>query len=231
MTVLVPSLQPLLAPHQDALPWVTQRLMGLSHELTDEHVSFITLVFGMGYFLMVCSIFYALTVSLKTQSSVVTRGLARRWLASRSAQKWLWPYSVAAHARTTQLLLAQRIPLAEAVRLAAPAAGVLGTKITWQQIANTVERDGSVSQAIHDMQVIPSLYASLVRVGERHGTLEQSLAIVTQAFEQRLNRQIQQLEVWLGPCLLLVVGALMVAIVGWLFVPLYQIITSQAGAV
>lgn len=230
LIVLVPSLHPLLSPHKDALPWVTQQLLLLSHGITHGQLTLHRLLPWIGYALIACVALCAVAQVFKPQGVLFKQRCLELWLGSALAQKWLWPFSVAAHARTLQLLIAQQIPLTEAVQLAAPAAGLLGTQASWQQVAHSVERDGSLCQALCGVKVIPTLYTSLVRVGERHGTLEQSLSTVTQAFEQRLNRQIQQLEVWLGPCLLLLVGALMVGIVGWLFVPLYQVITSQAGA-
>ena len=153
----------------------------------------------------------------------------KRWLSCRFVRRWVWPFSVAAHAQTVHLLLSQKIPIAESVRLAAPAAGFFGTLPVWQQVAERVGREGLFADAVQSFPEVPSLYVSLIEVGERHNTLEMSLAMASNAFHGRFVSQMKKLDTLIGPAMLLLVGALMTCIIVWVLLPVYDAIALQGG--
>ena len=174
---VVPSLKPMLEPMSSELPWVTQQIINISVE-PDSRQRLIVGLLQIGLITagMVMFIFIIYKSSMRIQ-----RCFIKRWLACDFVRRWVWPFSIAAHAQTVQLLLEQRVSLSDSLRLAAPAASFLGTYPVWKRIAERVEHEGLFADAVHSVEEIPSLYASLIRVGERHNTLEPSLAMASSA--------------------------------------------------
>lgn len=225
LTSVVPSLQPMLQPMASELPWVTQQIISFSTVANSgQRLLFVVLQYALIVFVV-----FALTYVVFKSSKQLQRGLRKRWLACRFFQRWVWPFSVAAHARTVHLLLEQRISLSESVRLAAPAAAFCGTYPVWQRIAERVEHEGLFADAVQSASEIPSLYASLIRVGERHNTLESSLEMASNAFYGRFEAQMKKLDVLIGPIMLLLVGAMMACIIVWVLLPVYDVIALQGG--
>jgi len=225
LTSVVPSLQPLLQPMASELPWVTQQFIRFSNSANNgQRLFFGILQNGLIVFFVFAFTYVAIKSSNKLQSN-----LRKRWLSSRFVRRWVWPFSIAAHARTVHLLLKQRISLSESVRLAAPAAAFMGTYPVWIRIAERVEHEGLFADAVQSASEIPSLYASLIHVGERHNTLEPSLVMASSAFHGRFDSQMKRLDVLIGPVMLLLVGAMMACIIIWVLLPVYDVIAMQGG--
>jgi len=227
LTEVVPSLSPMLVPIMSELPQVTQWVMSWSESLT---LSSDFVFYGIGYLALVGIIIELLRRGF-ILPEVVRAGLVTWWLRGSLARTWLWPFSVAAHAQTVRMLLRQNVALSDAVRMAAPAASLLGTHRVWRNVATQVERDGLFADALEQAGVIPGLYGSLVRVGESHGTLLESLTTASAVFHDRAVGRLQRVDQLIGPVLILVVGSLMVAVMVWILMPVYDLISVQGGAV
>ena len=222
---VVPALRPMLQPLESELPWITRQLVRLSATESARSVPLLGLLqvgllgsFGLGSILVV----------FKT-SHRLQRFALNQWLGCRFVRHWVWPFSVAAHAKTVHLLLAQSIPLSECVRLAAPAAAFFGTYSVWQQVALRVEREGLFADAVQVAPEIPDLYASLIRVGERHHTLDSTLLTVSKTFHGRVVSRMERLDVLIGPVMLILVGAMMACVIVWVLLPVYDVIALQGG--
>jgi len=104
--------------------------------------------------------------------------------------------------------------------------GLCGTQSVWEQVALQVEKGRLLADAASEVRAIPPLYVSLLRVGERRGTLAGSLTMASGLFQQRAEYRLQRLDTLIGPVLVLSVGALMVAVIVWILLPAYDAISS-----
>jgi len=223
ITQVVPSLQPLLQPMADELPWMTQKILLIADKNAKQsylNSSFLGMVgivcLGVSWFL------YKLT---KQELFI------ELWLKSRFAQRWVWPFSVAAHAQTVHVLLKQNIPLPTAVSLAAPAAAWFGTACTWEKVAFRMKYDGLFAEAIQSTSEVPRLYSALIRVGEQHGTLDKSTAMASEVFYYRFKQRLQRVDVLVGPVLLMLAGGLIGMVFLWIILPVYDLISLQGSMV
>jgi len=119
------------------------------------------------------------------------------------------------------------VSLPEAMRLSTLAASVMGTGIVWERVARDVERRGGIYQALKPFPEIPRLYLALIDSGERGGTLTESLSIASSVFKDQTLRRFNRLDALVGPVLIVFVGALMVGVITWVLLPVYDLLSRQ----
>lgn len=222
---VVPALMPILVPVKSELPWVTQKIVAFSVTREVDHGT----LSGNTFFLFFVAVLVLFLVVILGSKHIPLSLVKTRILSTRVYQQWVWPFSIAMHARSVQLMLKQGMPLPEAVRLAAFAAGTMGTRRVWLEVAGCVERDGLLGHAVKRAQVLPNLYESLIKVGERHNTLEASLEMSAKLYHERITLKLDHLSTLIGPVLLLMVGAVMACGFAWVVVPVYDAIAAQGS--
>lgn len=225
---VVPALKPILDPVKDELPWVTRKILALSTPAMQTNASWLQLQ-GLITTLIVLIVLIVCCLVVSKFLHLNASALRTFFLSRGLYQRWVWPFSVAIHARAVRLMLKQGMPLPEAVGQAAFAAGIWGTRPVWLDVTAGVERDGLLSNAIKRAKVLPNLYESLIKVGERHNTLEGSLEMCAKLYDERITQKLDHLSSMIGPILLLFVGAVMACGFAWIVVPVYDAISVQGS--
>ncbi len=225
---VVPGLQPLLQASGEELPWMTQKILSFSASIhQSERQDPTTMSLAERSFITLSGLVLALLILVKSTSC--RNRIASYCLRTRFFRSWVWPFSVAAHARCVHLMLKQNMPLTDAVAHAAPAASIWGTGRVWHQVAVRVEQEGLFANAVQLASPVPNLYTALIRLGESYGTLEASLAMSSRVFHDQATNKLQRLDGLIGPVLLLFVGLLMACVVMWILLPVYTVIAVQGG--
>jgi type II secretory pathway component PulF len=126
--------------------------------------------------------------------------------------------------RCLSLLIEQRVPLPEALRLTA--GGITDAYIAEQclMLANRVEGGSSLTMALVDLRTLPLSIVPLVRWGESRGLLADALRSAADMIEGRLNLRADLLTQVVPPVLLVFVGATVASGVIALFLPLITVL-------
>jgi general secretion pathway protein F len=131
--------------------------------------------------------------------------------------------AVARFARTLATLLANGIPLLEALELAGR---VIGNEALRNAVdgARTAIREGSgVAEPLRRSGLFPPLLVRMIAVGERSGELEPMLDRVADAYEQDVESSLATLTAVLEPVMILVMGGIMVFVVLAILLPIFEI--------
>jgi len=158
-----------------------------------------------------------------------------RLLGGRAGWSWLvgnlplvgnvWHWSgVAEMLRCLSLLVEQRVPLTEALRLAAD--GVTDDYVGSQcrALAQRVETGRSLTMSLVDMRTLPLSIVPLVHWGERHDLLADGLRSAAEMLEGRLKGQTDVLLQIVPPVIFLIVGISISSAVISLFLPMISLI-------
>lgn len=130
---------------------------------------------------------------------------------------WLWAAEIGRWGLLLGTLLQQRVPLLQALQLAAEAAGLSSLRAHLQQAQVEIRRGRALSEVLSEQGWIAATRINLLRVGERSGELPRLLLELGRlhAEQARLAQQrvLQLIEPSAIVVIGLVVGVLMVAVV------------------
>lgn len=130
--------------------------------------------------------------------------------------------AVARFARTLGLLLAQGVPILDALMISRPvlAHSTLEDIVTR---AHTKVREGeSLAAGLIDQAPFPGLVGSMVAMGERTGKLPDLLLKLAEIYDRELALSLQKLMSLLAPLLLLGMGIVVLIIVLAILLPIFE---------
>lgn len=131
--------------------------------------------------------------------------------------------------RSMYLLLTSAIPLYTALEFTQHVVMKSDVKQAIQRARESVGTGRRVTDGLHGQKAIPSLMIKIIEVGERSGTLDKSMADLTEYFDYQVTTSLQYMVTLLEPVILvfvgLVVGGMMMAIIA----PIYNLI-GQVGS-
>jgi type II secretory pathway component PulF len=136
---------------------------------------------------------------------------------------WHWA-GVAEMLRCLSLLVEERIPLPEALRLTAD--GILDGHVADQcrRLATRVENGASLTMSLVHLRSLPLSIVPLVYWGERSATLAEALRAAAAMLEDRLKLRTGMLMQVIPPVMLVIVGGMAIAMVIALFSPLISLV-------
>lgn len=125
--------------------------------------------------------------------------------------------------RTLSILLSSGIPLLQALEIVS---NVLNNRIIKDKLDKEiilVEEGKSLSSAIKDLEIFPSVVHSMVKVGEESGSLDEMLLKTSEYYDEDINASLENLTKLIEPGLMIVIGSIIGFIVLALALPLFNV--------
>jgi len=160
-------------------------------------------------------------------------GGAARWrrvIATVPLVGALWHWTgVAELARLLAALIEQRVPLPEALRLAADGVHDANVGQVSRSLADGVEKGQSLSELLDSTYRLPATLVPIVRWGERSDELSEAFRLAGEMFEGRVRMRSEMVISVLPPTIFVTVAmATLVVIVG-LYAPMFKLIEGLTG--
>ncbi len=127
--------------------------------------------------------------------------------------------------RTLSVLLASGIPILDALRTAAGAAGNTVVSEALETVRGEVEQGGSIHGALRRTNVFPTMLCQIVYVGEQTGKLSPMLNRIADFYEEEVDTDVESLMKLLEPALITVLGVVIGGIVISMYLPMYSALT------
>lgn len=207
---VVPQYSNFFDKNKNALPLLTQALMGLSAEL---HQYFLINLIGI----ILASIALNYTLKQKRYRKKFTQSCTNLIYIKTliSIRDW------AALCRNLSLCLQAGLSLTQALNLCQ----TLSNNPKWQQmlvsIINDINKGKNFFNALKRHQV-PGLILQFIKIGEDTGRLEQQLLKLAIIYEQRLSDSLNKLTHLIEPLMMIILGACVGLIMYALYEPLIQ---------
>jgi type II secretory pathway component PulF len=184
-------------------------------------------------FLRSCEVAVPMLVLLV--GSALATAVAARVFGGRAGWSWLltnlplvgnaWHWTgVAETLRCLSLLVQHRVPLPEAMRLAADGATDAYVGNQCRHLADSVEQGTSLTMALVQRHTLPVSIVPLVRWGEQHDALSAALLSAAEMIEQRLEMRANLLVQIIPPIVFVVVGGTVSFGAIALFLPMISLI-------
>lgn len=128
--------------------------------------------------------------------------------------------------RTLSLLISSGTSILEAISVSANVAGNTIYQDAMQETGTLVEKGVSLSDALQNQKIFPSILVQMVRVGESTGKIDDSLLRIAEYFERDLNLKVKNLTTAIEPILIVVLGATVGFLILSVITPIYSLISQ-----
>jgi len=195
------------------LPAPTLFVIGLS----DFFVANWYVIFG-ALFGGVFAFFYFWKRSVPMQM-VVDRALLRIPLFGPIVRK----ATIARWTRTLATMFAAGVPLVEALDSVGGAAGNHVYKLATRDIQSEVSTGTSLTVAMQNATIFPSMVIQMVAIGEESGQLDSMLTKIADFFEAEVDDAVEGLSSLMEPIIMVVLGTLIGGLVVAMYLPIFKV--------
>ena len=130
--------------------------------------------------------------------------------------------SIARWARTLSTMFAAGVPLVDALESVAGAAGNYVYYAATKQIQQEVSTGTSLTVAMTNSGVFPSMVLQMTAIGEESGSLDAMLSKVADFFEQEVDEAVESLSSLMEPMIMVILGGLIGGIVVAMYLPIFK---------
>jgi len=130
--------------------------------------------------------------------------------------------SIARWTRTLSTMFAAGVPLVEALDSVGGAAGNYVYAAATKQIKQEVASGTSLTVAMQNTNVFPSMVIQMVSIGEETGALDGMLSKVADFFEAEVDDAVEALSSLMEPMIMVVLGTLIGGMVIAMYLPIFK---------
>jgi len=202
----------------EPLPWLTQKVMGVSDILMNNIVLVI-----VGIIMMV--------VGYKVVS--MTKG--GRWFidwAKYNAPLFgpiISKSAIARFSRTLGTLMGSGVPVLQALQIVRDTAGNEVVSTAVQQVHDAVKEGESMAKPLDATKIFPAMVISMIEVGEETGKLPEMLAKIADTYDEEVDLAVEALTSMIEPLMIAFLAVVIGSIVIAMFMPLISIVKKLGG--
>ena len=213
MIWVVPAFKQVFQSFGADLPAPTLMVMAIS----EFFVNWWYLIFG-GIFGAIYFFFQAWRRSLKMQQTM-DRVLLRLPIFVPVIRK----ATIARWTRTQSTMFAAGVPLVEALDSVGGASGNAVYLDATRKIQTEVSTGTSLTMAMQNADVFPSLVTQMVQIGEESGALDAMLGKVADFFEDEVDEAVAALSSLMEPLIMVILGVLIGGLVVAMYLPIFKL--------
>jgi type IV pilus assembly protein PilC len=131
--------------------------------------------------------------------------------------------SIARWTRTLSTMFAAGVPLVEALDSVGGAAGNYIYAQATRQIKQEVSTGTSLTIAMQNSSVFPTMVVQMVSIGEETGSLDAMLGKVADFYEQEVDDAVEALSSLMEPMIMVVLGTLIGGMVIAMYLPIFKL--------
>jgi type IV pilus assembly protein PilC len=131
--------------------------------------------------------------------------------------------TIARWTRTLSTMFAAGVPLVEALESVGGAAGNYIYLMATKEIQKKVTGGTSLTAAMQETNVFPSMVIQMVSIGEESGALDAMLGKVADFFEAEVDDSVDALTSLMEPMIMVVLGVLIGGMVIAMYLPIFKI--------
>jgi len=131
--------------------------------------------------------------------------------------------AIARWTRTLATMFAAGVPLVEALDSVGGAAGNAVYLEATRKIQNEVSTGTSLTVAMQNANVFPSLVTQMVAIGEESGALDAMLSKVADFFEEEVDEAVAGLASLMEPLIMVILGVLIGGLVIAMYLPIFKL--------
>ena len=212
LTYVVPQVAQVFSSNQQALPWLTTFMLGLS-----------ALVQALWLWVLLLVVVVTWVLRLALRQSDFRQRFDAAWLQLPLIGRLSRGYNAARFASTLAMLAAAGVPILKALQAASDTLSNAAMRRDAQEAYAMVREGAPLASALAQHARFPRLLVMFARLGEQTGTLPTMLQRTAQQLGEEVQRRALQLASILEPLLIVVMGAVVMLIVLAVMLPIIQL--------
>ena len=212
LTYVVPQVAQVFNSNQQALPWLTTFMLGLS-----------ALVQALWLWVLLLLLVGAWVLRLALRQRALQQRFDAAWLQLPLIGRLSRGYNAARFASTLAMLAAAGVPILKALQAASETLSNAAMRHDAQDVLVMVREGAPLASALAQHGRFPRLLVMFARLGEQTGTLPTMLQRTAQQLSADVERRALQLATILEPLLIVVMGAVVMLIVLAVMLPIIQL--------
>jgi general secretion pathway protein F len=212
LTYVVPQVAQVFSSNQQALPWLTTFMLGLS-----------ALVQALWLWVLLLLVVGVWILQLALRQSDFRQRFDAAWLQLPLIGRLSRGYNAARFASTLAMLAAAGVPILKALQAASDTLSNAAMRRDAQEAYAMVREGAPLASALAQHARFPRLLVMFARLGEQTGTLPTMLQRTAQQLGEEVQRRAMQLATILEPLLIVVMGAVVMLIVLAVMLPIIQL--------
>lgn len=211
LTYILPTFLTIFTDNGVAIPWTTQLLIAISDFLLAN-----------GLILIVSLILVTILLNIFGRTEKGKEVFAHAKLKVPIFKALNQKIVVARFTRTMSILIASGIPIIQALELTSTVIknAVIERKIV--AIREDVSKGDSLAESVKMSQAFPSMLASMVKIGEETGSIDEILEKTADFYEEELEHQLQVTVSLVEPIMILVMAAIIGFIIIAIMTPMFE---------
>jgi len=212
LTYVVPQVAQVFSSNQQALPWLTTFMLGLS-----------ALVQALWLWVLLLLVVGVWILRLALRQSDFRLRFDAAWLQLPLIGRLSRGYNAARFASTLAMLAAAGVPILKALQAASDTLSNAAMRRDAQESYAMVREGAPLASALAQHARFPRLLVMFARLGEQTGTLPTMLQRTAQQLGEEVQRRALQIATILEPLLIVVMGAVVMLIVLAVMLPIIQL--------
>ena len=212
LTYVVPQVAQVFSSNQQALPWLTTFMLGLS-----------ALVQALWLWVLLLVVVVTWVLRLALRQSDFRQRFDAAWLQLPLIGRLSRGYNAARFTSTLAMLAAAGVPILKALQAASDTLSNAAMRRDAQEAYAMVREGAPLASALAQHARFPRLLVMFARLGEQTGTLPSMLQRTSQQLGEEVQRRALQLATILEPLLIVVMGAVVMMIVLAVMLPIIQL--------
>jgi len=212
LTYVVPQVAQVFSSNQQALPWLTTFMLGLS-----------ALVQALWLWVLFLVLLGVWLLRLALRQSDFRQRFDAAWLQLPLIGRLSRGYNAARFASTLAMLAAAGVPILKALQAASDTLSNAAMRKDAQEALAMVREGAPLASALAQHARFPRLLVMFARLGEQTGTLPTMLQRTAQQLGEEVQRRALQIATILEPLLIVVMGAVVMLIVLAVMLPIIQL--------
>ncbi|WP_028100854.1 type II secretion system F family protein [Pseudoduganella violaceinigra] len=131
--------------------------------------------------------------------------------------------TIARWTRTLSTMFAAGVPLVESLDSVGGASGNKVYLEATKKIQNEVSTGTSLTVAMQNADVFPSMVTQMVAIGEESGALDSMLGKVADFYEEEVDEAVSQLSSLMEPMIMVILGVLIGGLVVAMYLPIFKL--------
>ncbi|MDP9080022.1 MAG: type II secretion system F family protein [Bacteroidota bacterium] len=197
------------------LPWITEKIMGISNAMENNFWRFIILVVLITGFIL----FTRKTQKFKEISSKI---LLRTPLIGNLMQK----IYLARFCNSMRLLINARLPLLRAIALIRQMINYYPIESSLQKVEDDIMKGKTLHESLGQFKVYPSKMIQLIKVGEETNQLDLFFGRISESYIDEVEYKTSTLSSMMEPLIIIFLGVIVGVILISMYLPLFQMSNS-----
>jgi len=211
LTFVLPKFGQVFEGKEDALPWATNFLMGLSAFLVDQWPLILAVLAagGVGLFFFLRTEPGGQWLDRMKLRTPIFRTMFRSLYISRSLQ-------------TMGELINAGVPMLDTIAITGDISGNRLYKAMWRNVFGAVKEGKKISQPLQRSPLLPKAVVQMISAGEESGKLGEVLDEISGFYAKQLKDNVKAVTSMIEPIMIIVMGAIVGFIAMAIILPIFR---------